>query len=192
MAETKLNQIIEIEKGEELYHGSNVKNIEHFLHSEYGSLGTGFYITRSLDKAKYYAKKKAKNRGGEPVVYAAESSGAKFFNLAYTDGKEILVHFGGYLLERSKIGRENCRSLDRRYDAVIVGDEVNALCESLGKEMVQNPSSFLMLLPTLTDFGEYNLALIDFLKNRGYDGMTLDEDYVLFDPSDFKHAHIIN
>ncbi len=192
MAETKLNQIIQIGEGEELYHGSNVKNIERFLRSEYGSLGTGFYITKNVTRARYYAEKKAKNRGGEPMVYAAESKGIKLFNLAYTDGKELLRNFGEYLLERSKLERGYCQSWDRHDDSIVFGDEINDMCKSLGKEIIQNPSSFLMLLPRLTDFGEYNLTLAEFLKNRGYDGLALGEDYVLFDPSVFKHARVVD
>lgn len=182
MPERGLSQIIELGR-EESYHGSNVPRIRRFLRSEYGSLGSGFYITGNLQKARRHAERKAKHRGGLPIVYMIETHGMKLFNLAYTGSKEILVRFGEYLLERSKTNRGAQYSLDRHNENTTIGDEINKLCESLGKEIIDSPSSFMSLLPRLTDFGEYNAALQDFLKNRGYDGMALGEDYVIFDPS---------
>lgn len=172
-------------KQKTLYHGSANHDIKKFNHAEEDTVGSGIYFTSEAKDAIGYARRRARTRHSEPVIYETIVNNVKLADLRSDENvKDMLGEYRVILVNLAKPQSENWirqGSLMRAIDSIdkIIKGELNA--GNFGQNVVYSNTK---------EFSE-------FLKAKGYDGLvtfeggegediSVHDSYVIFDPDKIK------
>jgi len=128
-----------------LYHGTGVEDIEQFQPAEETTVGEGVYLTSKKEDAAGYAKRRARSRGGNPVVYEGKIENLKLLELRNDSTvEEILDGFLPILEEKQ--GKEGLTWVEENVLDTAISDikahkvkagRVGIIARSLGKTFTE-------------------------------------------------------
>jgi len=175
-------------KNKILYHGSTVRGITSFNPAEEDTIGSGVYFTSEEKDAQGYALRRAKGRGGSPVVYKVEVENIKLANLTEDENvTEIMKGFKDILVGKITPNL-------KWYELETIARSVQA---------IENGRIHAGNLREVTF--NYTKTFSEYLKGLGYDGLVAIEggegdeigrhdSYVIFNPEKAKilDEHFMN